>query len=242
MGRYKRDLTFYNNRWQRTEDLIADAYTFAQRKPAETIEIAAHLMSQAFEDQDDALMDVARDLMRVAGSPCRFKAEENSDKATDTNNRPSEPIVPDIPADLLNDNENEDEEWDDSMDYIFNKKVNPHALFNAMKRINYPSKIKDRRFYYIAYRVYDAINYFSKGTSEHQYLQWINLHFNDKEHKWIDDHDHIYLFRFKLDGSAKELKVHPSKWNTITMYSDLAEIHYNLANSLKNTFEIIFFK
>ena len=107
MGRYKRDLTFYNNRWQPTEYLIADAYTLARRKPEETIEIAAHLMSQAFENQDDTLMDVARDLMRAAGSPCQFKAVDISDKATDINNRPSEPIVPDISADLLNDNESE---------------------------------------------------------------------------------------------------------------------------------------
>lgn len=133
----------------------------------------------------------------------------------------------------------EKKEWDNSMDYIFNKKVNPLALFNAMKGIKYPEKITERRFYYVAYRVFDAINYFSRGTSEHQYLQWINLHFNDNGQRWIDDHDHIYLFRFKLDGSAKELRVHPSKWNSIKMYSDLAIFHFDLANTLKNTFTFV---
>ena len=129
--------------------------------------------------------------------------------------------------------------WDDTYDYIFDKRVKPHALFNAMKGINYSNKIKVRRFYYVVYRVLNAINYFSKGTSEHQFLQWINLHFNDSEHRWIDDHEHLYLFRFKLERSAKELKVHPSKWKTIDMYSDLAMIHYNLAIDIKNTFTFV---
>ena len=152
------------------------------------------------------------------------------------------------------DNDDEDEEYEDededevapevreydtTYDYIFDPKVKPEALFNAMKGIKYHNKITERRFYYVTYRVFDAINYFSKGTSEHQYLQWINLHFNDYEDRWIDDHDHIYLFRFKLDGTAKKLKVHPSKWNSIKMYSDLAAIHYKLANDLKNTFTFV---
>lgn len=142
-------------------------------------------------------------------------------------------------------NEDEDEvapevrEYDTTYDYIFDPRVKPEALFNAMKGIKYHNKITERRFYYVAYRVFDAINYFSKGTSEHQYLQWINLHFNEYEDRWIDDHDHIYLFRFKLDGTAKKLKVHPSKWNSIKMYSDLAAIHYKLANDLKNTFTFV---
>ncbi len=130
-------------------------------------------------------------------------------------------------------------EYDTTYDYIFDPRVKPQALFNAMKGIKYHNKITDRRFYYVAFRVFEAINYFSKGTSEHQYLQWINLHFNDYEDRWIDDHDHIYLFRFKLDGTAKKLKEHPSKWNSIKMYSDLAAIHYKLANELKNTFTFV---
>ena len=133
----------------------------------------------------------------------------------------------------------ESREYDTTYDYIFDPRVKPEALFNAMKGIKYHNKITERRFYYVAYRVFDAINYFSKGTSEHQYLQWINLHFNDYEDRWIDDHDHIYLFRFKLDGTAKKLKEHPSKWNSIKMYSDLAAIHYKLANDLKNTFTFV---
>ena len=126
----------------------------------------------------------------------------------------------------------DDGKWDRQYDYIFDPRVKPEALFNAMKKIKYHNKITDRRFYYVAYRVFDAINYFSKGISEHQYLQWINLHFNDKENRWIDDHDHIHLFRFKLEGLARNLKEHPSKWNTIKMYSDLASIYYKLANDL----------
>lgn len=132
-----------------------------------------------------------------------------------------------------------EKDWDNSMDFIFDRKVRPQALFEALAEIRYSDKITDRRFYYVTYRVFHAINYFSKGTSEHQYLQWINLHFNDSEHRWIDDDEHKYLFRFKLDGSAKNLKTHPSKWNSIAMYSDLASLHYNLAKDLKNTFTYV---
>lgn len=132
-----------------------------------------------------------------------------------------------------------EKEWDNSMDFIFDRKVKPQSLFEALEGIKYSNKITDRRFYYVAYRVFDAINYFSKNTSEHQYLQWINLHFNDNEHRWIDDDEHKYLFRFKLDGTAKNLKAHPSQWNSIDMYSDLATLHYNLAKDLKNTFTFV---
>ena len=236
MGKYKTEKIHYENKEWLPEDLIFLGLTFANKHPDVTKEIAAHIFNAAIIYNDDELTTAGRELMHAAGSPCYFIPNDCAEQAMSNNNRPPD-CSPNIP--YMHNKDNDDEEWDDSMDYVFNKKVNPHALFNAMKVIKYSSKITDRRFYYVAYRVFDAIHYISKGTSEHQYLQWINLHFNDNEHRWIDDHGHIYLFRFKLDGSAKELKVHPSKWNTIKMYSGLAEIHYNLAKDLKNTFTFV---
>lgn len=238
MGRYITEKIYYGAKEWSPDDLIFWGQTCALRHSDVTMEIAAHIFNAAFVNRDEELANACRELMKVAGSPCHFVPNYSAERATANNNRPSDDLISTIPSLLKVDDEVEGE-WDDCMDYIFDKRVRPQALFHAMKGIKYSTKIKVRRFYYVAYRVFDAINYFSKGTSEHQYLQWINLHFNDIEHKWIDDHDHIYLFRFKLDGSAKELKVHPSKWNTIKMYSDLAEIHYNLAKDLKNTFTFV---
>lgn len=239
MGKFITEIIVYENKEWTPEDLFSWGYTHARRHSDITIEIAAHIFNSAFINQDNELCDAARELMSAAGSPCQYSANDNALQATSNYNRPSEPAGPVIPKIIFDNIEDANEQWDDTYDHIFDKKVKPQALFNAMKGIKYSGKITDRRFYYVAYRVLDAINYFSKGTSVHQYLQWINLHFNDSENKWIDDHDHIYLFVFKLDGKAKELKVHPSKWNTIDLYSDLAEIHYKLANDLKNTFTFV---
>ena len=235
MGKYITEKIYYNAKEWSPDELIFWGQTCALRHSDVTIEIAAHIFNAAIVNKDEELANAGRELMHAGGSPCYFIPNDSAEKAMSNNNRPTDYPIPT----LLEANNEVEEDWDDGMDYIFDKKVRPQALFNALKVIKYSSKITDRRFYYVAYRVFDAINYISKGTSEHQYLQWINLHFNDNEHRWIDDHDHIYLFRFKLDGSAKELKVHPSKWNTIMMYSDLAEIHYNLAKDLKNTFTFV---
>ncbi len=101
MGRYKTERIFYPNRWQPTEDLVADGYYCAHNKPQETIEIAAHIMDAAHENGDKELFDIGRDLMRVAHSPCKFIANYTAKNATDNNNRPSEPIVPEIPDYIL---------------------------------------------------------------------------------------------------------------------------------------------
>ena len=239
MGRYITKKIVYENKEWTPEDLISWGHISARRHSNVTMEIAAHIFNSAFINQDYELCDAARELMSAAGSPCQYVANESASQATTDNNRPLVSQTPQVPPSLLNNILVEDEEWDNTYDFIFDKRLKPQALFNAMKGIKYPAKITTRRFYYVTYRVFDAINYFSKGTSEHQYLQWINLHFNDDENRWIDDHNHLYLFRFKLDGAAKALKIHPSKWNSIKMYSNLREIHYKLANDLKNTFTLV---
>lgn len=241
MSKFDTEKVIYPCREQSTEDLLFDAdmhWHNGERKDA--ADVLFNVLCDAIRNNDQKLIDEClKRQSEMRNQFCSFTPSYTASEATDNHNRPTEPPGPKIPDSLLNVEDKGEEEWDDTYDYIFDEKVKPQALFNAMKGTKYSDKITDRRFYYVAYRVFDAINYFSKGTSEHQYLQWINLHFNDYEKRWIDDHDHIYLFRFKLDGTAKELKVHPAKWNTIKMYSDLAAIHYKLANDLKNTFTFV---
>ncbi len=233
MGKYKRNETFYNNRWQRTEDLIADAFSFAQRKPSETYEISAHLMSQAFEEQDDELMNVARDLMREAGSPCHFKAVSTSEQATDNNNRPLEPAAPQIPEGIFKKGIQQEEDWDDSLDFIFNKCVKPSEIKKTIESIS-SEKIKGRRFYYVAYRILKVIKWIPVTTAESEFLRWINLHFNCG---WEKNTNQKKAFLFNLDGTVKMLvDLHPSEWKDDTIYSDLGKHYRLLALSFKNAF------
>lgn len=240
MGRYKRENIFYNNRWQRTVDLIADAYSCAQRKPSETFEIVAHLMSQAYADRDDELHTEALNLMREAGSPCQFRADENIAEATDDNNRPPTTNIPEIAAELLAVADTEAEEWNKSFDYIFDNRVNVQEVFKALKMLKaqkgrkYNNKIGDKRFYYVAYRILCIINYFSEGTTIAHYLRWVNLHF---KHNWPEDKNHL---RFQLEGNAKDLADHhPSEWKSLMNFGGLGKIHYQLAIDLKNTFTFV---
>ena len=235
MSRYKVDKIYYPNRWQRTEDVVADAYSFAQRKASETIEIAAHLIASAHKHNDDELYNVGLDLMRIANSPCRFMADNSAAQATDSNNRPPISTTPKIPAELLNSVIVEDEEWDDTYDYIFDKRVKPLEIKRAIGGIKkYPARISPRRFYYVTYRILDVINYFSDKVTPSDFLRWINLHFNCG---WIDDNGHRKQFVFALEGSSKKLEdQHPSYWDEKTIRGGSGKQHHQLAVTLKNTF------
>lgn len=234
MSRYKVDKIYYPNRWQRTEDLVADAYSFAPRKPSETIEITLHLIAAAHHYNDNELYNVSLDLMRIANSPCRFMADNSAVRATDSNNRPLISPVPTIPAELLNHVIVEDEKWDDTYDYIFDERVKPSEIKRAMEGIKYPTRISQRRFYYVAYRVFHAINYFSDKVTPSDFLRWINFHFNCG---WIDDNEHRKQFVFALEDSSKKLEdQHPSDWNEKTIRGGSGKHHHQLAVTLKNTF------
>ena len=126
------------------------------------------------------------------------------------------------------------EEWDDTYDYIFDKKVKPWEVKNAMEGIKYSTRISKRRFYYVTYRILDVINYFSNKVTPSDFLRWINLHFNCG---WIDDNKHRKQFVFALEGSSKNLEdQHPSAWDEKTIRGGSGKQHHLLAITLKNTF------
>lgn len=240
MGRYKTDSIYWSNKYYSPEDLISWGFSCASAHPDVTKEIAAHILIDAFTLQDDNLFNAGNELMGAAGSPHNYVASESSKQATANNNRPSESVVPKIPNELLNINEEIEKEWNASMDYIFDPKVNAQKVYEAMKSLKsvkgkkYDNKIKEKRFYYVFYRICAIINYFSEGTTPSQYLKWVNLHF---KHNWPEDKTHL---RFQLEGSAKELADHhPSEWGNCMKYGGLGKIHYRLAIDLKNTFTFV---
>lgn len=238
MGRYLTERVYYPNRWQPTEDLVADGYYYAQRKPSETIEIAAHIMSAAHENNDDELFEVGRDLMRVANSPCNFQPDFSAENATDSNNRPPEPVAPRFPEELMNGCIKDEEGWDSSRDEIFNEKIRPQAVKKAINGVQ-SEKITDRPYYYVAFRILKILKYIPAKTSPRDFLLWINLHFDCK---WSEEPEKKHQLNFRLEGTLKKLsKKHPSEWKDadndgVEFWANLNLDYYNLAIAFKNAF------
>jgi len=233
MGRYKTERIFYPNRWQPTENLVADGYWYAQRNRVETIEIAAHIMNAAHENNDEELFNVGRDLMQVANSPCKFQTNASAETATDINNRPSEQIAPAIPVELLKKVEGICEDWDDSLDGIFNEKVKPTEIKKAISNIT-SDKITNRRFYYVVYRILKIINWIKSGDHESEFMQWVNLHFCCG---WGKNKNRKKRFLFNLEDSAKNLDIlHPSEWTDDTVKGGKGRHYRKLAMDLKKAF------
>ena len=235
MGRYKTDSIYWVNKYYSPEDLISWGFSCAPKHPEVTIDVAAHILREAFIIQDNDLFNAGNELMGAAGSPRNFVASKSSKQATANNNRPSESPAPKLPPALCDMDNNKDEEWDDTYDYIFDKRVNPLEIKRAMEGIKkYPAKITQRRFYYVTYRILDVINYFSNKVTPSDFLRWINLHFNCG---WIDDNKHRKQFVFALEGSSKKLEdQHPSAWDEKTIRGGSGKQHHLLAITLKNTF------
>lgn len=239
MGRYKTERIYYPNRWQPTENLIADGYYYAQKKPSETIEIAAHIIASARVNDDDELFNVGCDLMRLANSPCIFQPDYTAETATDNNNRPSEPIRPAFLEDYMNICKEDEEIWDSSRDGIFNKKIKPQAVKKAIDTVE--SEITDRPYYYVAFRILKILKYIPLNTSPHDFLLWVNLHFNCG---WSEERKKRHQLSFRLEGILKKLsKKHPSEWKDAAndgkkFWGNKNIEYYNLAISFKNVFTI----
>ena len=170
---------------------------------------------------------------------CSFKPDYSAENATDNNNRPSAPIAPAIPGELLNDEEEKkDEEWDSSRDDIFNKKVNPQAVKKAIDGVE-SEKITDRPYFYVAFTILKLLKYIPKNTSPRDFLLWVNLHFNCG---WPEEPEKKHLLYFRLEGILKKLsKKHPSEWKDAAedgeeYWGNMNLEYYNLAISFKNVF------
>ena len=126
-----------------------------------------------------------------------------------------------------------DEKWDNSLDRIFDEKIIPWEVKIAIKNIT-SEKIRDRRFYYVGYRILKVIKWIPIETSESDYLRLINLHFNCG---WENNKNQKKAFLFNLEGTVKKLEdLHPSEWKDDTLYSTLGKHYRLLALSFKKAF------
>lgn len=119
--------------------------------------------------------------------------------------------------------------WDDSMDYIFNRKVKPQEIEKSLKNTIPNSKLMGRPQHYVSYRILKELRYISSDTTEKDYLRWINLHFNSG---WSNDD----ALKFRMNNKKEFDKLHPSKWKSINTKSNIEKQYYNYAIRLKNTF------
>ena len=131
--------------------------------------------------------------------------------------------------------ENEEIEWDDEYDYIFDERVKPQEIKRAIEMVK-SVKIKDRRFYYVAYRILKVIKWIPVEISESDYMRWINCHFKCG---WEMNKTQKKAFLFNLEGSVKKLDdLHPSEWKDNSIYGILGKHYRLLAISFKNTFTV----
>ena len=128
----------------------------------------------------------------------------------------------------------EEEEWDDTFDYIFNEKVKPQEILRALAGIVRPKKISEVRFYYVSCRILEILNYLTEDALRTDFMRWINIHLKCG---WPDDKEHKRRFSFALEGSSKNLEnQHPSQWDENTIKGGSGIYHHQLAIKLKNTF------
>ena len=235
MGRFSTEIIVYENREWTPEELISRGDTHARRPSDITIEIAAHIFNSAFINQDDELWNAARELMNVAGSPCQYVANDNAEQATSNYNRPSEPVRPVIPKTILDNIEDTNKDWDNSLDGIFNERIKPWEVKKAFDAVPSSEKIqRNRRFYYVGYRILKVIKWIPMETSESDYLRWVNLHFDCG---WEKNQNQKKAFLFSLEGTVVKLEdLHPSDWKDDSLYSDLGKHYRLLALSFKNKF------
>lgn len=183
-------------------------------------------------DIDEMFVDIyGKDLVDQVNK--EMKEEEKIDDYEDTAEFPPQTSqMPQAPKSSGQD-EIEEEEWDDTFDNIFNKKVRPQEIKKTIEKVK-SEKIKDRRFYYVAYRILKFIKWIPVEIAESDYLRWINCHF---ERGWENNKSQKKAFLFNLEGTVKRLNdLHPSEWKDDSLYGNLGKHYRLLAISFKNAF------
>jgi hypothetical protein len=129
--------------------------------------------------------------------------------------------------------EKEDEKWDKQYDFIFDQRVKPQEIKRAIETVK-SEKIRDRRFYYVSFRILKVLKWIPIDTLESDYLKWINCHF---ECGWEKNKNQKKAFLFNLEGTVKVLDdLHPSEWEDDSLYGKLGKHYRLLALSFKNVF------
>lgn len=144
------------------------------------------------------------------------------------------PKIPQTPK-CSGQEEIEEEERDDTFDSIFDEKIKPWEVKRAIETVK-SEKIKDRRFYYVSFRILKVLKWIPVEVSESEYLRWINCHFKCG---WENNKNQKKAFLFNLEGTVKILDdLHPSEWKDDSLYGKLGKHYRLLALSFKNAFTV----
>lgn len=202
----------------------------------------------AFNKQSEALFDYISDsdIALVRAVMDRYikylkdiRTEKGYQAKEDTIETPLKtPQIPLAPKGFGQEEEEEkkeEEKWDDTFDFIFDEKINPREVKRVIETVK-SDKIKDRRFYYVSFRILKVLKWIPIETLESDYLRWINCHFKCG---WEKNKNQKKAFLFNLEGTVKDLDdLHPSEWKDDSLYGKLGKYYRLLAISFKNTFTL----
>lgn len=181
------------------------------------------------EQVENTQCAAAREMTSAAGSPCQYVTNDNAKQATSNYNHPPEPVSPVIPSSILDNIEDANEEWDDSLDGVFHEKIKPQEIKKALETLSSATLSEDkRRFVYYKVLVYIRYIPAEKRGSKKNFLKWWSLHYNCN---WVQT-DTLDPFKFRVD--KRLMNSQPYEWNGIDM--DNANDYYNFAKTVKNTF------
>lgn len=197
-----------------------------EKKTKDVVNKQLEEMTSSDDDIDEILADVyGQDLVDQVNKEMAEEEDQN-DEDEDTE---------EIEDEGNHDVDESHEEWDDTYDFIFDKRVRPQEIKRAIETVK-SEKIKDRRFYYVAYRILKVITWIPVEIPESDYMRWINYHF---ECGWEKNKTQKKAFLFNLEGSVKKLDdLHPSEWKDNSIYGKLGKYYRLLAISFKNIFTV----
>lgn len=208
---------------QRIDDLISRARYHALTNREYSLEIITHLQDHAHQFGDTALFDVCRELMASVKSPSPYLVRRDYQHAGDENNRPK--IVK---------SEQAEAPYDDSMDRVFDTRVNPRAVKKALDCITTYAK-NAHRFWFVTMKVLIHLQWIPATTKTSDFLRWVNLQYQlgwtTKRHFSFSD----------IGGDSKYGKAIKdtdiTQWNHITEreFRDIKK-YRNFALLLKTTF------
>lgn len=235
MSKYKTEKVLYPCREQQTEALLFDVDTLlhnGERKDA--ADMLLSILCEAVSNNDQLLIEEClRKHKGMRNQFCSFKPNYSAVNATDNNNRPSDPIAPVIPNDLLR-CKKEYEEWDDSFDFIFDNRIIVKKLKNTLDKLTFN---KDSHVtWFVVYKVFLHLKWLTEGCKPRLFLQWVNLHYNCG---WKRDYN--FIFSRNVDAALRNNDI--SLWKNMSANPNITynqgSKYYNFAVLLRNTFEIV---
>ena len=151
----------------------------------------------------------------------KMEDEYNAEKITDINNRPSENITPVIPDNLLNVDDDDEEEWDNQYDGVFESRIDPQIVFKKLEFLDDPRVTEAYPRFFVFFKVLVYLGWIE--NHQRNFLNWANCHWNCN---WKYGHN----FKFG-NNIKKELRdTHMSKWNGNTLpNSDIGNAYRSFA-------------